>query len=69
MTRIEHLRDQAERAERLAKAIVDALTVERLRAFAAECRSQVEAIQIEALQVEALQVEALSVEQEESAAA
>jgi hypothetical protein len=54
MSRIEHLRDQAERAERLAKAIVDALTVEKLQAFAAECRSQ---------------VEALSAEQEESAAA
>jgi hypothetical protein len=38
---------------------VDALTVERLQAFAAECRSQLEAIQ----------VEALSAEQEESAAA
>ena len=59
MSRIEHLRDQAERAERLAKAIVDALTVERLQAFAAECRSQLEAIQ----------VEALSAAQEESAAA
>lgn len=59
MSRIEHLRDQAERAERLAKAIVDALTVERLQAFAAECRNQFEAIQ----------VEALSAEQEESAAA
>jgi hypothetical protein len=64
MSRIEHLRDQAERAERLAKAIVDALTVERLQAFAAECRSQVEA-----MRVEALQVEALSVQQEQSAAA
>jgi hypothetical protein len=42
MSRIEHLRDQAERAERLAKAIMDTLTVERLRAFAGECRSPVD---------------------------
>jgi len=44
MSRIEHLRDQAERAERLAKAIMDTLTVERLRAFAAECQSQVDTL-------------------------
>jgi len=54
MSRIEYLRDQAERAERLAKAIMDTVTVERLRAFAAECRGQ---------------VEARSAEKEESAAA
>jgi hypothetical protein len=64
MSRIEHLRDQAERAERLAKAIVDALTVERLQAFAAECRSQ-----LEAMRTEATHVDTLSAEQEESAAA
>lgn len=44
MSRIDYLRDQAERAERLAKAIMDALAVERLRAFAAECRSQVDVL-------------------------
>ena len=44
MSRIEHLRDQAERAERLAKAVVDTLTVKSLRAFAAECRSQVDTL-------------------------
>jgi hypothetical protein len=44
MNRIEYLRDQAERAERLAKGIMDTLTVERLRAFAAECRSEVDAL-------------------------
>jgi hypothetical protein len=54
MSRIEHLRDRAERAERLAKAIMDTLTVERLRAFAAECQSQ---------------VDTLSTSEEESAAA
>jgi hypothetical protein len=47
MSRIDYLRDQAERAERLAKNIMDALTVEKLRAFAAECRSQVEALTAE----------------------
>jgi hypothetical protein len=44
MSKIDYLRDQAERAERLAKTIMDTLTVEKLRAFAAECRSQVEAL-------------------------
>jgi hypothetical protein len=44
MSRIDDLRDQAERAERLAKAIMDTLTVERLHTFAAECRSQVDAL-------------------------
>jgi hypothetical protein len=44
MDEIEHLRDQAARAERLAKAIVDALTVERLEAFAVECRGRIEAL-------------------------
>jgi hypothetical protein len=44
MSKIDYLRDQAERAERLAKTIMDTLTVEKLRAFAAECRSQVAAL-------------------------
>jgi hypothetical protein len=44
MNEIEHLRDQAARAERLAKAIVDSLTVEKLQAFAAECRDRIEAL-------------------------
>ena len=47
MDEIEHLRDQAARAERLAKAIVDALTVERLEAFAVECRDRIEALSAE----------------------
>jgi hypothetical protein len=47
MDEIEHLRDQAARAERLAKAIVDALTVERLEAFAVECRGRIEALSAE----------------------
>ena len=44
MSKIDYFKDQAERAERLAKTIMDTLTVEKLRAFAAECRSKVEAL-------------------------
>ena len=40
MDRIEYLKDQIIRAERLAKDLFDRLTVERLQAFAAECRSE-----------------------------
>jgi hypothetical protein len=35
-----HLLEQAVRAERLARNIVDELTVERLLAFAADCRAR-----------------------------
>jgi hypothetical protein len=38
MARIEYLKEQIARAERLAKAILDQETAERLLAFAAECR-------------------------------
>ncbi|MGY3447526.1 MULTISPECIES: hypothetical protein [unclassified Bradyrhizobium] len=38
---IDHLKDEADRAERLARTAMDPLTVERLRAFAAECRSRI----------------------------
>jgi len=38
MDEIDYLRNQAERAERLSTCITDALTVERLKSFAAECR-------------------------------
>ena len=41
MDEIEHLRDQAERAERLSMCITDTLTVERLKSFAAECRRRI----------------------------
>ena len=44
MTRIEYLQSQAARAERLAKDVLDKLTVERLQAFADECRSQAKAL-------------------------
>jgi len=40
MARYEYLVDQAERAERLARNAMDSLTVERLKAFAADCRKQ-----------------------------
>ncbi len=40
MSKIENLQQQAARAERLAGEALDRLTIERLRAFAAECRAQ-----------------------------
>ena len=42
MNQIQHLQEQAARAERLARNALDTLTVERLSAFAAECRHQIE---------------------------
>jgi hypothetical protein len=44
MTKIEYLQQQAARAERLARSIVDAVTAQRLQAFAAECRTQAKAL-------------------------
>ena len=44
MTKIQYLRDQAARAERLARSVMDTLTVDRLQAFAANCRAQAEAL-------------------------
>ena len=44
MTKIEYLLQQAARAERLAKDVFDRLTVERLQAFAGECRAQAKAL-------------------------
>jgi hypothetical protein len=41
MSTIEYLREQAARAERLAKTVMDALTAQRLQAFAAECRLEI----------------------------
>ena len=40
MTKFHYLQEQAARAERLARSILDAVTVERLQAFAAECRAK-----------------------------
>jgi hypothetical protein len=42
MTRLQYLGDQATKAERIARTITDALTIERLLSFAAECRRQIE---------------------------
>ena len=41
MSKIEYLRERAARAERLAKTVMDALTAQRLQAFAAECRREI----------------------------
>lgn len=40
MTEFQYLQEQAARAERLARNILDAVTVDRLKAFAAECREK-----------------------------
>ncbi len=44
MSKFEYLQQQAARAERLAKDVLDKLTVERLQSFAAECRKQAKAL-------------------------
>jgi hypothetical protein len=40
MTKMQELQEQAARAERLASSILDTVTIERLRAFAADCRRE-----------------------------
>jgi hypothetical protein len=50
MNRIEYLYDQAARAERLANNALDSLTVDRLRAFAKECRAELQRTNLEALE-------------------
>jgi hypothetical protein len=47
MSKLEHLLQQAARAERLSKAILDTLTVERLQLFAVQCRAQAKTLEIE----------------------
>ncbi|MGY0573352.1 hypothetical protein ACTGJ9_021540 [Bradyrhizobium sp. RDM12] len=44
MSRIDYLKEQVARAERLAKTVLDQQTVERLQAFAAECRAELTAL-------------------------
>ena len=44
MTKLQYLQEQAARAERLARSILDTVTVERLQAFAAECRAKAETL-------------------------
>jgi hypothetical protein len=41
MDKIQYLQQQAARAEVVSPAVIDTLTVERLSAFAVECRDQV----------------------------
>ncbi|WP_338688657.1 hypothetical protein V5279_24400 [Bradyrhizobium sp. 26S5] len=40
MDRIEYLREQIARAERMAMGALDKLTIDRLKSFAAECREE-----------------------------
>ena len=40
MSKIEYLQQQAARAERLARDVLDKLTIERLCAYSADCRAQ-----------------------------
>ncbi|WP_291860599.1 hypothetical protein [Bradyrhizobium sp.] len=44
MSKIEYLQQQAARAERLSKDMLDQLTVERLQSFAADCRRQIKTL-------------------------
>jgi hypothetical protein len=44
MSRLSYLREQAARAERLTSSVSDSLTIERLRAFAADCEREIERI-------------------------
>lgn len=44
MERLQYLRDQVSRAERLARTMTDGLTVERLQLFAADCRREIDLI-------------------------
>ena len=46
MARIDYLREQVARAERLAKAILDQQTAERLQAIAAECRAELQVLTV-----------------------
>ena len=45
MNKIQYLKEQAARAERLARSMLDAVTVQRLQAFAAECRSKAKTLE------------------------
>lgn len=44
MTRLQYLREQAATAERIARAITDTLTIERLLSFADDCRRQIDSL-------------------------
>ena len=45
MNKIQYLKEQAARAERLARSMLDAVTVQRLQSFAAECRSKAKTLE------------------------
>lgn len=45
MTRIEYLREQAQRAERLARNVLDAVTVARLLEASEDCRRQADSLE------------------------
>jgi hypothetical protein len=47
MSKMQELQEQAARAERLARSILDNITVERLLAFAAECRAKAKDCQLQ----------------------
>lgn len=47
MARIAYLEEQIARAERLARNVLDTLTVTRLQAYAADCRRQLAALRSE----------------------
>jgi hypothetical protein len=47
MSRLSYLKEQAARAERLIKGVDDAVTIERLRAFAADCQREIERLNAE----------------------
>jgi hypothetical protein len=40
MSRVEYLKEQIARCERLTRNILDEMTVQRLMAFAAQCRKE-----------------------------
>jgi hypothetical protein len=40
MSRVEYLKEQIARCERLARSIMDEMTVQRLMTFAAQCRNE-----------------------------
>jgi hypothetical protein len=40
MSRVEYLKEQIARCERLARSVMDEITVERLMTFAAQCRKE-----------------------------
>jgi len=46
MTKVQYLRDQAARAERLSRGALDHLTIERLTAFSTEYRQMADRLEL-----------------------